>query len=107
MFQTGVNEQMCTTFCKCPGAPGDYHYKEYKKIPAEEYAKFDRYFTFTPDPADSIEVTMDKQSKQLQWLPVDPDTSRLVTETMLECYENMADIAKAKSGDIDGLSLTP
>jgi hypothetical protein len=51
---------MCTTFCKCPGAPGDYHYKEYKKIPAEEYAKFDRYFTFTPDPADSIEVTMDK-----------------------------------------------
>lgn len=44
-FQEGVNKQMCTEFCVCPGTVTDTHYIEYSKVPAEEYKKFERSFT--------------------------------------------------------------
>lgn len=35
---------MCTDTCVCPGVPTDEHYLQYKDIPEEEYAKYDRTF---------------------------------------------------------------
>lgn len=45
---------MCTTFCKCPGAPGDEHYMQYKEIKPFVYEKYDRYFKVTQKPDESI-----------------------------------------------------
>lgn len=52
-FQTGVNKQMCTDFCKCPGGPKDTHYAQYEAISDEDYKKFDRLFKYVADPANT------------------------------------------------------
>ena len=43
-FQKGVNSQMCTGLCICPGQSTDEHVVEYSEIPAETYKKYDRTF---------------------------------------------------------------
>lgn len=48
-YKDAVNGNMCNEFCVCPGQAGDAHYDEYKAIPEETLAKYDR----TWDPADT------------------------------------------------------
>ena len=67
-FQKGVNMQMCTPFCKCPGSPTDAHYKEYQAIPKETYQKYDRYFSaadIPPYTSGDIQAYLDNAKKVL------------------------------------------
>ena len=86
---------MCTTFCKCPGAPGDEHYMQYKEIKPFVYEKYDRYFKVTQKPDESINDFIERQQKELQWLPIADTNTRLTTNTMLECFNNSQAIAIA------------
>lgn len=44
IYAQSINEFMCTDFCICPGTPLDAHYKEYKEVEEETYAKYNRTF---------------------------------------------------------------
>lgn len=100
---------MCTTFCQCPGTFDDEHYKQYKAIPAATYEKFDRIFKYYPDldseRSDDIQVQMNRkmemEKKELKWMAIDPskEQSKIITKSMLECYNNTQEIALAIAKD--------
>lgn len=68
-FQEGVNKQMCSDFCICPGAPTDTHYIEYSKVPDDRYKEFERSFFAPLDGS---------KRKQLLWngMPNSPYTTQ-------------------------------
>jgi hypothetical protein len=44
-FKTGINNQMCSDFCICPGKATDSWYKAYKAVDAKVWKESERVWT--------------------------------------------------------------
>lgn len=101
-FQSGVNKQMCSKFCTCPGSINSKHFKQYREISDEEYKKYDR--TFYPELSDDELNDLKRtnptgyrdaimKDKSLHWLPEGEDGDGKITiDTMLKCYDEAVKI---------------
>ena len=105
-YQSGVNTQMCTQFCKCPFTNyKDTHYQQYRKLPPEQYFAFNR--SFIPNTEDMVleiyesilgnrNISTLSNPLIFQMLPDDApaDIKRQFSESVEQCYNNAQYIAE-------------
>lgn len=89
-FQSGVNEQMCTQFCLCPGDATKQHYKQYRdEVTTEEYQIYNRTFFPKYDFEKMKQEEPQKyqqeklHDKSLNWVSIESDPTAVTTETMV------------------------
>lgn len=100
-YARSINGYMCSDFCICPGLPTDSWYKEYKAVPEPMYNKYDRTFLDFDGNINLARFGDPNAKKPLFWT-YDPSTLKakdelvkLSSKSMVECLDNIENIAKA------------